>query len=76
MQQEKGRARALGRGTAHERLALRAQALRGFGGRVAEALENIRSAIGILNAHPLIGRRIDEHIRLEKSRYRGNRLRM
>ena len=30
---------------------------------VPEALETIRSAIGILEAHPLIGRRIDEHIR-------------
>lgn len=28
-----------------------------------QALENIRSAIGILEAHPFIGRRIDEHIR-------------
>jgi len=27
------------------------------------ALESIRSAIGILEAHPLIGRRIDDHIR-------------
>jgi plasmid stabilization system protein ParE len=29
----------------------------------AQALENIRSAIGILEAHPFIGRREDEHIR-------------
>lgn len=29
----------------------------------AEALENIRSAISILEAHPFIGRRIDDHIR-------------
>jgi plasmid stabilization system protein ParE len=29
----------------------------------AEALENIRSAIGVLDPHPLIGRRVDEHIR-------------
>ena len=27
------------------------------------ALENIRSAIGILEAHPFIGRRLDDHIR-------------
>lgn len=31
--------------------------------KATEALENIRSAIGVLEAHPLIGRRIDEHIR-------------
>ena len=31
--------------------------------QAAEALENIRSAIGILEAHPLIGRRIEGHIR-------------
>ena len=29
----------------------------------AQTLVNIRSAIGILEAHPLIGRRIDNHIR-------------
>ena len=29
----------------------------------AQTLVNIRSAIGILEAHPLIGRRIDHHIR-------------
>ena len=29
----------------------------------AQALENIRSAISILEAHPFIGRRIDDHIR-------------
>ncbi len=28
-----------------------------------QTLENIRSAVGILEAHPLIGRRIDGHIR-------------
>ena len=31
--------------------------------RAMQALENIRSAVGILEAHPLIGRRIDGHIR-------------
>ena len=31
--------------------------------QAAEALENIGGAIGILEAHPLIGRRIDAHIR-------------
>lgn len=29
----------------------------------AHALESIRSAIGILEAHPFIGRRVDDHIR-------------
>ena len=29
----------------------------------AQALESISSAIGILEAHPLIGRREDEHLR-------------
>ena len=29
----------------------------------AQTLANIKSAIGILEAHPLIGRRIDHHIR-------------
>ena len=29
----------------------------------AEALQNIRSAINILDAHPLIGRRVDANIR-------------
>ena len=29
----------------------------------AQALENVRSAIGILEAHPLIGRREDDDIR-------------
>jgi plasmid stabilization system protein ParE len=29
----------------------------------AQALESIRSAVGILEAHPLIGRREDEHLR-------------
>ena len=29
----------------------------------AQVLTNIRSAIGILEAHPLIGRRIDDHVR-------------
>lgn len=29
----------------------------------AQTLMNIKSAIGILEAHPLIGRRIDNHIR-------------
>lgn len=29
----------------------------------AQTLVNIRSAIGILEAHPLIGRRIDNHVR-------------
>jgi len=29
----------------------------------AQTLVNIRSAIGILESHPLIGRRIDNHIR-------------
>ena len=29
----------------------------------AQALESIRSAIGILDAHPLIGRRLDDRIR-------------
>ncbi len=29
----------------------------------AQTLVNIRGAIGILEAHPLIGRRIDNHIR-------------
>jgi plasmid stabilization system protein ParE len=29
----------------------------------AQALERIGSAIGILEAHPFIGRRIDDHIR-------------
>ncbi len=29
----------------------------------AQTLANIKSAIGILEAHPLIGRRIDNHIR-------------
>lgn len=29
----------------------------------AQTLVNIRSAIGILETHPLIGRRIDNHIR-------------
>lgn len=29
----------------------------------AQALESIRSAIGILEAHPVIGRRLDDHIR-------------
>ncbi len=29
----------------------------------AQTLVNIRSAIGVLEAHPLIGRRIDPHIR-------------
>jgi plasmid stabilization system protein ParE len=28
-----------------------------------QALESIRSAIGILDAHPFIGRRVDDHIR-------------
>ncbi len=28
-----------------------------------QALENIRGAVGILEAHPFIGRRIDDHIR-------------
>jgi len=28
-----------------------------------QTLANIRSAIGILEAHPLIGRRIDDHVR-------------
>jgi len=28
-----------------------------------KALESIRGAIGILEAHPLIGRRVDDHIR-------------
>lgn len=31
--------------------------------QAAEALDNIRSAIGILASHPLIGRRIDANIR-------------
>ena len=29
----------------------------------AQALESVRSAIGILEAHPFIGRRLDDHIR-------------
>lgn len=29
----------------------------------AQALESIRGAIGILEAHPVIGRRLDDHIR-------------
>jgi len=29
----------------------------------AQALESIGSAIGILEAHPFIGRRVDDHIR-------------
>ena len=29
----------------------------------ALALEGIRSAIGILEAHPFIGRRVDDHVR-------------
>jgi plasmid stabilization system protein ParE len=29
----------------------------------AQALESIRSAIGILEAHPFIGRQVDDHIR-------------
>ena len=29
----------------------------------AQALHSIRTAIGILEAHPLIGRRVDDHIR-------------
>jgi plasmid stabilization system protein ParE len=29
----------------------------------AQALASIRSAIGILEAHPFIGRRVDDHIR-------------
>jgi plasmid stabilization system protein ParE len=29
----------------------------------AQTLESIHSAIGILESHPLIGRRVDEHIR-------------
>ena len=31
--------------------------------QAAEALKNIRSAINILEAHPLMGRRIDAHLR-------------
>ena len=31
--------------------------------QAAEALRNIRSAIDILDAHPLVGRRVDAHIR-------------
>jgi plasmid stabilization system protein ParE len=31
--------------------------------QAAEALHKIRSAIAILDAHPLIGRRVDAHIR-------------
>ena len=31
--------------------------------KAIQTLENIRSAVGILQAHPLIGRRIDGHIR-------------
>ena len=29
----------------------------------ARVLESIKSAVGILEAHPLIGRRVDDHIR-------------
>jgi plasmid stabilization system protein ParE len=32
-------------------------------GAAADALESIGSAIGILELHPLIGRRVDDHVR-------------
>ena len=32
-------------------------------GAAAQALEGIGSAVGVLEAHPFIGRRVDDHIR-------------